>query len=255
MRRLRCIILTGAVFLAGTALPLAAAVAQSPFTPAQRDAIVQILREALKQDPTILRDAVVALQADDARRQEAATSSAIAAARATMVDQADPTAGNPRGDLTIVEFFDTRCPYCRAIDATVEHLLAQDHGVRLVYKDMPVLGLASMLGAKALLAAQRQEARVPGAYEKLRTGIMHGNAAPTEAGIRAEAEKIGLDWARLRHDMDDPEIQARLQRNISVAKQIGVRGTPGIVIGNSLVEGAVELAELQQSVAAARAAR
>ena len=127
------------------------------FTPAQRDEIVHIMRDALKQDPTILRDAVEALQADEGSRQEAAARGAIAASRQALTeDPADPVAGNPKGDITIVEFFDTRCPYCRKLEPTMTALLKSDHGVRLVYKDLPILGPASVVGSKSLLAAQRQ---------------------------------------------------------------------------------------------------
>ena len=128
----------------------------SEFTAAQRAEIVQILRDALKQDPSILREAVDALQADDGKNQRAA----LAAAKDSLVDPADPVNGNPNGDVTIVEFFDTRCPYCRKLEPSMAELLAHDHGVRLVYKDLPILGPASVLGSKALLAAQRQ-----GGYE------------------------------------------------------------------------------------------
>ena len=97
---------------------------------------------------------------------------AIAAARGKLVDPADPVAGDPGGDVTIVEFFDTRCPYCRKLEPTMAELLARDHRVRLVYKDLPILGPDSVLGSKALLAAQKQ-----GGYEKLREAIM---SAPPE---------------------------------------------------------------------------
>ena len=122
------------------------------FTPAQRAEIVQILRDALKQDPSILRDAVGAMQADEGEQQRAA----LAAAKDRLIDPADPVGGNPNGDVTIVEFFDTRCPYCRKLEPSMAELLASDHGVRLVYKDLPILGPPSELGSKALLAAQRQ---------------------------------------------------------------------------------------------------
>ena len=113
------------------------------FTPAQRAEIVQILRDALKQDPSILRDAVNALQTDDGERQKMA----LAAAKDTLIDPADPVGGNPQGDVTIVEFFDTRCPYCRKLEPAMAELRARDHGVRLVYKDLPILGPASVLGS------------------------------------------------------------------------------------------------------------
>ena len=216
------------------------------FTPAQRAEIVQILRDALKQDPSILRDAVNALQTDDGEHQKMA----LAAAKDMLIDPADPVGGNPKGDVTIVEFFDTRCPYCRKLEPTMAELLARDHGVRLVYKDLPILGPASVLGSKALLAAQKQ-----GGYEKLRDAIMAAPPQTTKAMIQDAALRLGLDWKRLEHDMDDPAIQSRINANLQLARSIGIEGTPALVIGGDLTPGAVDLPELRKTVATARGAK
>ena len=223
-------------------LTLAAEAAE--FTPAQRAEIVQILRDALKQDPSILRDAVSAMQADEGDRQRAGAGSPR---KDTLVDPADPVGGNPKGDVTIVEFFDTRCPYCRKLEPSMAELLARDHGVRLVYKDLPILGPASVLGSKALLAAQKQ-----GGYEKLRDAIMAAPPQTTKAMIQDAAQRLGLDWKRLEHDMDDPAIQSRINANLQLAHSIGIEGTPALVIGGDLIPGAVDLAELRKAVTAAR---
>jgi protein-disulfide isomerase len=222
----------------------------SSFTPEQRAEIVRIMRDALKQDPTILRDAVMALQADDSNRQAAANRAAITAQRASLANPADPSVGNPKGDVTIVEFFDTRCPYCRHLDPTMAQFLQHDPGVRLVFKDLPILGPASVLGSRALLAAQRQ-----GGYMKLRAAIMQSPPDITIDAIRALALAAGLDWPRLQHDMDDPAIQQRLDANLALAHQLGVEGTPALVIGNAMIPGAVDVADLQKAVAEARTAR
>jgi len=220
------------------------------FTPAQRAEIVQILRDALKQDPSILRDAVGALQADEGDRQQVASRAAIAAVRDTLIDPADPVAGNPTGDVTIVEFFDTRCPYCHKLEPAMDELLAGDHGVRLVYKDLPILGPASVLGSKALLAAQKQ-----GGYEKMRAAIMAAPPDTSKQIIQTATQRLGLDWKRLEHDMDDPAIAARIQANLKLAHAIGIEGTPALVIGGALIPGAVDLAQLQKSVATVRGAK
>jgi protein-disulfide isomerase len=216
------------------------------FTPAQRAEIVQILRDALKQDPSILRDAVTAMQTDEGDRQRAA----LVAAKDTLIDPADPVGGNPKGDVTIVEFFDTRCPYCRKLEPTMADLLARDRGVRLVYKDLPILGPASVLGSKALLAAQKQ-----GGYEKLREAIMAAPPQTTKAMIQDAAQRLGLDWKRLDRDMDDPAIQARIDTNLKLARSVGIEGTPALVIGGELIPGAIDLPELRKVVATARGAK
>lgn len=218
---------------------------------AQRAEVVKLLRETLVRDPSILRDALEALQSDEVRQRAQARRSALTALGAKLVDGADPVLGNPQGDVTIVEFYDTRCPYCRAMRPVLASLLRQDPKVRLVLKDMPVLGPASLLQSRALLAAQRQ-----GGYFKLQDAIMGGSAdAGSREAIKALAEQAGLDGAQLLRDMDDPSITQRLQANLQLAHQLGIEGTPAFVIGSDLVSGAVELAELQRAVALARGQR
>jgi len=219
------------------------------FTPAQRAEIVEILREALRKDPSILRQAVEALQADEGRQQEEAARTALAAERSRLVDPADPVGGNPKGDVTIVNFFDVRCGYCRRLEPTIADLLRQDRNVRVVFKDLPILGPASMLGAKALLAAQAQ-----GGYEKLRDALMKSTAEPTRDSLRAEAQRLGMDGEKLLRDMDSPGVQARITANLALAQRLGIRGTPAMVIGDTLIPGAVGLAELREAVATARKA-
>ena len=217
------------------------------FTPAQRAEIVGIVRDAMKQDPSILRDAVVALQADEGERTQAATHAAIARYQGQLITPADPVAGDPHGDVTIVEFFDTRCPYCRRLEPVMGSFLAKDHKVRLVYKDLPILGPASVLGTKALLAAQKQDA-----YEKMRDAVMRLPSDTTLPQIESAARALGLDWGRMAQDMQDPVVQARIDANVKLAHDLGIQGTPALIIGNDLVPGAVDLPELQKAVAEAR---
>jgi protein-disulfide isomerase len=235
------------ILAVGLILPLMPFAEAAEFTPAQRAEIVAIVRDALKKDPTILRDAVVALQADEGERTQEATRAAIAQSRSQLVTPADPVAGNPQGDVTIVEFFDTRCPYCRRLEPVMDSFLTQDRKVRLVYKDLPILGPASVLGTKALLAAQNQ-----GAYSRMRDAVMKLPPDTTIAQIEASARSLGLDWPRMARDMDDPAVQARIDANLKLAHDLGIQGTPAMVIGTELVPGALELPELQKAVAEAR---
>ncbi len=230
-----------------SALPRIAAA--DAFTPAQRAEIIAILRDALKDDPSILRDAVAALRTDEGARQQAELQAALSANRDTLVTPADPVAGNPHGDVTIVEFFDTRCPYCRRMEPVMEKFLAQDHGVKLVYKDLPILGPASMLGSKALLAAQQQ-----GGYERLREAVMQLPPDTTLPMIQAATERLGLDWGRLSHDMESAEVQQRIDVNLKLARALKIDGTPALIVGGTVVPGALELAELENDVAEARGA-
>lgn len=225
--------------------PIAAGAAE--FTPAQRAEIVRIVRDALKNDPSILRDAIETLQADDNARDQVATRDAIAKVQNRLVTPADPVAGDAAGDVTIVEFFDTRCPYCKRLESAMDDVLAKDKKVKLVLKDLPILGPNSVTGSKALLAAQNQ-----GGYLKLRTAIMK---LPSDAGlpqIEAAARAEGLDVDRLKKDMDDPAIQTRLDTNLALAHELGIQGTPALVIGNTLIPGALSAPELEKAVNEAR---
>ena len=220
------------------------------FTPPQRDEIVRIMREALKSDPSLLRDAIAALQADDAKRQDTVARDVLTMLGPKLIDPADPVAGNPFATTTIVEFYDTRCPYCRRMLPTIASLLQTDPNVRIVYKDWPILGAASTLESRALLAAQRQ-----GGYFKLRDAIMHGPPQTSRDSVRELADSLGLDGMRLLRDMDDPPIKARLDATMDMAHQLGLQGTPALIIGQQVIGGAVELDELQHAVAQARAGK
>jgi protein-disulfide isomerase len=217
------------------------------FTPAQRAEIVAVVRDARKKDPSILRDAVVALQADEGERTQEATRAAIAKAQPRMVLPSDPVAGDPHGDVTIVEFFDTRCPYCRKLEPVMDGFLAKDRKVRLVYKDLPILGPASVLGSKALLAAGRQDA-----YGKMRDAVMKLPPDTTLPQLESAARALGLDWTRMARDMEDASVQAQIDANLKLAHELGIQGTPALVIGNDMVPGAVDLPELEKMVAGAR---
>lgn len=216
-------------------------------SPAQRAEVMALIRQELVQDPSILREAIGALQAQDQASQAAAQSKAIAAAQAELAhNAADPTIGNPAAPVTVVEFYDTRCPYCRVMRPEFASLVQQNPNVRVVFKDIPILGQNSVTEARALLAAQRQ-----GGYEKMQAALMTEPAPPTESRLRSLASQLGLDGNKLIHDMGDPVIAQRLAANTTLAQQLGITGTPAIVVGTQLVPGAISLDDLQKLVAQA----
>ena len=241
------ILMAGAALVLGGNIALAQDTSRA-FSPQQREEIVSILREALKSDPTILRDAIGAMQEAQRAAQEDARREALAANRDALFNDArDPVRGNPRGDVTIVEFFDARCGYCKLLHPTMDQLLKADPGIRVVLKDLPILGPASVTASKALLAAQKQ-----GKYLPFQDALMRLRGEPTEATLKTEAERAGLDWARIKRDMEDPEIARRLAGNLALAQALSIEGTPAIVVGDRLVPGAVDLETLKQLVAEAR---
>jgi len=246
MRKMQTMKRRGLVALGAALLP-GAAMAQG-LTPEQRAEVLQLLRRSLREDPSILRDAMAGLeQAELAERNSAQTAAISARAEQLFRDPADPVKGNPQGAVTLVEFFDARCGYCKRLHPNMEQLLQRERDVRVVMKDLPILGPASVTASRALLAAQRQNLYVP-FYDAL----MRLREEPTEAVLRREAERVRIDWARLRRDMDDPAIQTQIARNMELARALDIQGTPALVIGTTIVPGAVDLAELQRLTAAAR---
>ena len=221
------------------------AVQADDFTPAQRDAIVAIMRDALKRDPSILRDAVASMQADDATREAAANKTAIAKYRGEILaSPAGMVAGNPKGTVTVVEFYDTRCPYCRKMLPEIAALLQSDPNVRWIYKDFPVLGASSTMEAKALLAADRQ-----GGYAKMQALLMKQGGTETTDNIAMLASGAGLDARKLLADMQDPAIADAINANLALGTNLNINGTPAFVIGDTKVPGAVDLDDLRKLVA------
>ena len=218
-------------------------------TAGQREEVVQLLRQTLREDPSILREALMAMQADDARLQQSALAKAITAQHAALTENpADAVAGNPDGTVSVVEFYDPRCPYCRQMLPVLAALEQSDRQVRIVYKDIPILGPASVLETHALLAAQRQ-----GGYLKLQDAVMRNAATPTMASLRAEAVTLGLDGAQWERDMANPADHDRIEANLRLASALHIEGTPALVIGTQMISGAIDLPDLQRAVAAARA--
>ncbi len=234
-----------ATLLAGA--PLAARAADS-FTPAQRAEIVGIVRTALKADPSILRDAVGSLQVDDDVRAKTAAAGMVRQKHAALFDNAaDPFAGNPRGNVSMVEFYDPRCPYCRRVVADLATMLKRDPQLKIIYKDVPVLGPASVLEVRAILAAHKQHAYLP-----MQAAIMADSGQPTETTIRDKARALGLDADKLIADMGSADITNKIQANLVLAREMGVTGTPTFVIGDQVLPGAQDMATLVDAIGAQR---
>lgn len=217
------------------------------FSPGQRAEIVEILREALRSDPSLLREAQAAVAAAAEAERLAAGRAAISAEQAALFGVADdPVLGDPRARLVMVEFADPRCGYCKQLHVTRQALLARRPELRVVVKDLAILGPLSDLAVRGLKAAQRQ-----GRYAALHNALYRLREEPTEAVLRREAERVGLDWGRLRREMDDPAIARGLAANLRLAQALGIEGTPALVFDGALLPGAVDLETLDRLVAGA----
>jgi protein-disulfide isomerase len=156
--------------------------------------------------------------------------------------------GNPAGDVTIIEFFDYACPYCKAIEPRLQALLKADPKVRLVIKEFPILTPASLVATKAALASVRQ-----GKYAAFHQALMLRKGSLNEAAIYDTAKAVGLNVAKLKRDMADPAIAEAVIANLNLARSLRIFGTPGIIVGNHIhTEPSAEM-DFPKIVAAARA--
>ncbi|WP_239478708.1 DsbA family protein [Lichenicola cladoniae] len=240
-----------ATMLAGPAMADAVPAGTGGFSPAQRAEIVAVVRNALKTDPTILGDAIIALRASAQQKEDVDAGSAVRANGAALNGQpGDAILGNPSGDVTLVEFYDPRCPYCRKVLPDLDGLLAADRKVRLIEKLIPILGPNSVLDAQAIQAAMLQ-----GKYKSMQQALMSDSGAPGPDRIKTLAASAGLDVPRLLRDMKSDKVNAVLEANTGLAHTLHLTGTPSFIIGDQVIPGAIDLADLRQAVAARRAAR
>ena len=235
-------------------LPLLAIAAATAFVPASRaespaaampdrDAVRKIVREYLLEHPEVIEEAIRGLRAKQTRVRAALREHGTALRSHPM----SPVSGNPKGDVTLVEFFDYQCGYCKRALKPVKELLATDRQLRIVWKEFPILGPASRFAARAAMAARKQ-----GRYLEFHLAVMGSQGRLTEAGVMGIARSIGLDADRLRTDMEDPAIDKYLDETARLARALGIGGTPAFVIGDALVPGAVDGARLKQLIAKAR---
>ena len=219
-------------------------------SPDQRKAFEGVIRDYLLKNPAIIREAMQALQQREEEEKQAKATRALKEYSGELYhDASSPVGGNPKGDVTIVEFFDYNCGYCKRVAPTISALLKQDPNVRIVYKEFAILGPQSLIAARAALAAQRQ-----GKYHEFHNALM--SAAKLDAGsIAALSKRLGLDQDKWLEDMEDPGIARMIRRNSQLANVLGINGTPAFIIGERLIPGAVDLDALTEIVKSERAKR
>jgi protein-disulfide isomerase len=211
----------------------------------------ELVYEAIRDRPEIIVEALEILQRRDQEQQAAATQSLLSDQRSLLErDPNAPVLGNPDGDVTVVEFFDYNCPFCKRAMPEVQGLLEDDRNVRLVYREWPILGEGSVFAARAALASRKQ-----GKYEEFHWALMGLKGRVEEASVLRLAKKIGLDVDQLRTDMDSPEVEAHIATSMQLAQTLGFNGTPSFVIGDARVPGLVEQARLQSFVDETREAQ
>ncbi|MGH7124574.1 MAG: DsbA family protein [Stellaceae bacterium] len=241
-------ILGFATLLGALAMP-PVSVAQTS-TPPDRPAIEQIIHDYLIAHPEVLLEALKAGDAKAKAQEEAEQRAQIVQHQSELLhDAKSPVGGNPAGDVTIVEFFDYRCPYCKQVEPALEALIKEDPRIRIVYKEFPILGPESLVASQVSLAALKQSSKK---YMSLHAALMGIKGELSTDTILKTAESVGLDVAKIKADMTGRDIDALIKRNYDLADTLKITGTPAFIIGTAMSPGAVDLATFRKMVADAR---
>jgi protein-disulfide isomerase len=232
--------MTGWGPMVGVALLASAATMLGTYALVGRDAGGDGVRAYLLEHPEVLQEAMQRLQQKQAAAQ-------IAPHRRDLeTPYAGAFIGAAQPDVTLVQFFDYACGYCRASLPDVQRLVREDPKVRVVFRELPILSRESEVAARASLAAAEQ-----GRYAAFHTA-MYAAGRPTGPAVASAAQQAGLDSARLQAALKSPNADRELTRNVELARALGVSGTPAWVVGNEVLSGAVGYEALKSAVAKAR---
>jgi protein-disulfide isomerase len=205
------------------------------FSASQKEELGQFIHDYLMKNPEVLRDALQELdrrqtQAENVARKEALTSKAAA----VFHEKDDLVGGNPKGKVTVVEFFDYNCGYCRKAFPDVMKMIGDDKDIRLVMKEFPILGPGSTYASRAALASRKQ-----GKYWQYHIALMSYEGKIDEAAADEVAAGVGLDVGKLKADMAADEVSSILKRNMGLADALNIQGTPAFIIDETIIPGAV----------------
>jgi len=245
----RTILVTiAAAVLAIGALPARA----QPFSEGQRGEIERIIKEYLIAHPEVLQDAISELEKRQADAEAIKHREGVKQySQALFHSPRQVTIGNRQGDVTLVEFFDYNCGYCKRALSDLLNLMKEDPKLRIVLKEFPVLGPGSVEAAQVAVAVRMQDPTGK-KYLEFHQKLLGGRGPADRAHALAVAKDIGLDMARIEKDMTGDEAKATLEENMHLAEALGLNGTPSYVIGAEVVVGAVGLAALKEKVGIAR---
>ncbi|MGY0218796.1 DsbA family protein [Endozoicomonadaceae bacterium StTr2] len=220
------------------------------FNTDQKEEIQNIVREYLLENPEVLLDVSRALEAKQKLAQLQNDKLIIAEnADALFNSPADPVGGNPKGTITLVEFLDYNCGYCKRARPLVEHLVANNSDLRVVYKELPILSEGSVYASQAAMAVNQLW---PEQYTPFHEALMSERGVDA-AKVKAVAEQLKLDWDKLEAALQSESVKQALNANHRLASELGISGTPAFIMGNQIVRGMNPQA-LQQALEEAREA-
>ncbi|MGE0733691.1 MAG: DsbA family protein [Alphaproteobacteria bacterium] len=238
-------LLAGSLFAAPA---LAQSDAKKPLSPEQEKAVQGIIKQYILDNPEVIIEAVESLRKKQEAMKAEQAKQALDTQKAALYDDKDsPVGGNVNGDVTIVEFFDYQCPYCKRAHVSLTEAVAKDGKIKIIYKEFPILSEESRIAAVAALAARNQ-----GKYLPFHNALLSARDKLTAESIFAIAKSAGLDVDKLRKDMQSPEIGRALERNMALADALNIRGTPAFIVGREIVPGAIDVDTIRELVKRAR---
>jgi protein-disulfide isomerase len=234
------------------ALPVTASAQTPAFTPDQRKEIGTIIREYLLTNPELLKEVIAEMEKREALA-DAEKHRAAVANNADMIYSSprQVTLGNPQGDVTVVEFFDYNCGFCKKAMDDMLTLMKGDPKIKFVLKEFPVLGEGSTQAAQ-VAAAVRMQDKTGKKYLDFHLKLLGGRGAADKARALAVAKEVGLDMKQLEKDLAGEEVKAQLAESFKLAEALGLNGTPSYIVGPEVVIGAVGLPALKEKVNTAR---
>jgi protein-disulfide isomerase len=216
-----------------------------------KDEFERRVRTYLLEHPEVIAEAINRLEAQRGAQEAMEVQTVLKSCADEVFRNPDsPVGGNPNGDVTLVEFFDYNCPYCRQMVPVMMQAETADPQLRIVYKEFPILGPNSTLAAKAALAAHKQ-----GKYLAVHRALFQVRGAVDASKVAEVAATVGLDVDRLKADTEDPAIATLIKKNLALAQALRIDGTPGFVAGRQILRGAIDLKALQAFIQEARGGR
>jgi protein-disulfide isomerase len=238
--------------LVAAALLVAAPASAQSFSGDQKHEIEGIVKDFLVQHPEVLKEAMEAMDKQQQEAQAEKARSTIRDNNATLFNSNHQVVlGNPNGNVTMVEFFDYNCAFCKRALSDMLDLLKTDSNLKFVLKEFPVLGEGSVEAAHVAVAARMQDPTGK-KYIEFHEKLLGGRGPADKAHALAVAKDVGFDIARIQKDMDSDEVKKTIDEDMKLADALGVSGTPSYVVGEELVVGAVGLDELRDKIKAER---
>lgn len=218
------------------------------FTPAQKEALEQMMEKYLLENGENILKAVNQYQAEVAEQDRREASKKAEGFLKEMKNKDNlPMTGSAKGDITIVEFFDYNCGYCGQALKEIQKVLKKDDNIKVVFMDMPILGPSSRNIAEWSLAAHEQ-----GKYFEFHRAVFDHDGQKDDKALEKIAKSVGLDVKKLKKDAGSDKIASVLDENIAQAGNMGIRGTPGFIIGDQVYPGFMEADQIHEIIAEAR---